>query len=141
MLNLSENEVVVMDVKKHKLIKIGGILLTVIGLPFLIIGALPGIYCLLRYKCDKLVLTDRKFYPTEGVIFKKHTSAPLDKINTVDYSQGPIGRIFSYGTLLIQTAATGGVIKYYNVVDPAGVQCAITNEIERHNGRGKYDES
>lgn len=86
-------------------------------------------YLLLRYIFDEVVLTNQKFHVREGLIWKAVVSTPLRKINNVAYGQGLFGRIFGYGEILIESAATIGVTRYPYIKNPERVKNAIEQAI------------
>lgn len=61
-----------------------------------------------------------------GVININTKESPLDKINNVSYSQTIWGRIFGYGNVEIQTAATIGETIYQFVEKPGLLKDTIT---------------
>ena len=87
-------------------------------------------YWFLRYIFDEVVLTNQKFHVREGLILKESASTPLRKINNVAYAQGLFGRIFGYGEIVIESAATIGVMRYPYIKNPERVKNAIEQAIE-----------
>ena len=61
-----------------------------------------------------------------GLININTKESPLEKINNVSYSQGVWGRIFKYGDVEIQTAATTGETVYRMVEKPGLLKDTIT---------------
>ena len=61
-----------------------------------------------------------------GVVNINTKERPLDKINNVSYSQSIWGRIFGYGNVEIQTAATIGETIYQFVEKPGLLKDTIT---------------
>src|SRR5260221_478718 len=60
-----------------------------------------------------------------GLLSHFAKESPLDKINNVSYKQSVMGRIFSYGDVVIQTAAQVGATTYINVNHPKRLQETI----------------
>lgn len=88
-------------------------------------------YFFLRYKFDEVVLTNQKFHVREGLIWKSSVSTPLRKINNVAYKQGLFGRIFGYGTIVIESAATSGMTDYPYIKNPELAKSQIEQAIEQ----------
>ncbi len=63
----------------------------------------------LSYHYYKYELTDSGFRKERGVITKKYTTIPYDRIQNVDIYRGILSRILGLSTLQIQTAGTGAV--------------------------------
>jgi membrane protein YdbS with pleckstrin-like domain len=73
--------------------------------------ALSGVFFL--YRClDRRVniwaVTDRRLIDEYGILTHKSKENPLDKINDIVVEQTILGRIFGYGSISVQTAATAG---------------------------------
>ena len=86
-------------------------------------------YRLARHLSDEIVLTNQKFHVSVGVISKDVISTPLSKINNVSYAQSIVGRIFGYGTIYVQSAATFGASGYTGIVDPVRAKTEIEQAI------------
>ncbi len=48
-----------------------------------------------------------------GIIWKKYTSIPFERVQNVDIKRGIIARIFGFSTLEIETAGQSGIAGYY----------------------------
>lgn len=106
-----------MIVKKHWMMVAIWVLLafTVILLPL-------SIFMILRYKCDKLEISDGLLNLSQGIIFKTDDTIPLCKVNRITVRKGIGGRIFGYGTIIVQSAAEYAVVAYPYVCDPDKVR-------------------
>ncbi len=76
----------------------------VLVVPFLIAWA----YGVLSYKFYFYELTDDGFRKESGIIWKKYTTIPYDRIQNVDINRGVIARILGLSDLNIQTAGASG---------------------------------
>lgn len=88
------------------------------GLIFSLILATPVIYSILRFKLDKLVVTNKTFYLQQGVINIERITLPLNKIQSMVVQQGLLGRILNYGDIVYQSASKTGTSVYKFVVNP-----------------------
>ncbi len=61
----------------------------------------------LSYNYYKYQLTDSGFIKERGIITKKYTTIPYDRIQNIDIYRGISSRILGLSTLQIQTAGTG----------------------------------
>ena len=71
---------------------------------FIFILVLLFIWNKLTYNYYKYELTDNGFRKESGVIIKKYTTIPYEKIQNVDIHRGILERILQISTLKIQTA-------------------------------------
>jgi uncharacterized membrane protein YdbT with pleckstrin-like domain len=104
-----------------------------------VIGAL--LYFLQRWiawiSTNFVVTTDRCIY-REGIISKKGVEIPLDRINTVFFSQGIIDRMVGAGTLTIESAGEHGEQTFEDVRNPIAVQQELYQQMEDNENR-KFD--
>ncbi len=82
-------------------------ILAVLALAFFIWGAID-------YFNDWIVVTNRRVVHQEKVLFinEWRKEAPLEQIQNVDFQTTFLGRWLNYGTMIIQTASTSGVISF-----------------------------
>jgi membrane protein YdbS with pleckstrin-like domain len=66
------------------------------------------LYCYLDRRVNIWAVTDRRLIDELGVFGHKSKENPLDKINDIVVEQTILGRIFGYGSISVQTAATAG---------------------------------
>lgn len=88
------------------------------GLIFSLILAAPVVYSILRFKLDKLVVTNKTFYLQQGVVCIERITLPLNKIQSMVVQQGLLGRIMNYGDIVYQSASKTGTSLYKCVVNP-----------------------
>lgn len=130
---MSNSERNILVIKKHWALLLGVVMMFIVSPITFGITAVAGLYWLLRYFMDSIVLTNQRFVVRVGVISKKNISTPLDKINNISYSQGLLGRMFGFGTIVVQSAATAGASGYSFIANPASVQRAIENAAEEYS--------
>ena len=155
---LNDNEDVVLDLHPHWWFfapHIAALVLSLaIGLGLLALGApaavgvlggLLVIACLLvfgvRYAqwitINFVVTTDRLIY-RHGVIAKHGIEIPLERVNTVFFSQSIFERILRTGDLVIESAGERGQQSFSNVRNPSAVQNEIYKQMEDNENR-KFD--
>ena len=94
----------------------GGSLLGFAGLLLLIAIALLiflFVWAKLTYKFYRYELTDDGFRKELGVIWKKYTTIPYDRIQNVDIYRGIIARVLGLSDLHIQTAGLSASVSRY----------------------------
>jgi uncharacterized membrane protein YdbT with pleckstrin-like domain len=84
-----------------------------------------------------VITTDRLIY-RHGVISKHGVEIPLERVNTVFFSQGIIERMVGSGDLVIESAGELGRQDFANVRKPSAVQNEIHRQMEANENR-KFD--
>lgn len=84
-----------------------------------------------------VVTTDRLIY-RHGVLSKKGIEIPLERVNTVFFSQSIIERMLGSGDLVIESAGEMGRQNFSNVRKPSAVQNEIYRQMEANENR-KFD--
>ncbi|HEX8804176.1 MAG TPA: PH domain-containing protein [Acidimicrobiales bacterium] len=84
-----------------------------------------------------VVTTDRLIY-RHGVVSKHGIEIPLERVNTVFFSQTLFERMLGAGDLVIESAGEMGRQNFSNVRKPSAVQNEIYRQIEDNENR-KYD--
>jgi uncharacterized membrane protein YdbT with pleckstrin-like domain len=93
-----------------------------------IVAVLGLFYLLIRYanwNANIWVVTNFRVIDEVGLLSHFAKESPLDKINNVSYKQSVMGRMFSYGDVVIQTAAEVGATTYIGVNHPKRLQETI----------------
>lgn len=96
-------------------------LFTVVGLIWLIIR-------FIGYKTNDLILTNKRVFGKCGLISTTQMQSPLNKIDSVSYSSGLIGRIIGYGT--VQIATTSSKFKFRFIREGQSLYNDIFNQLE-----------
>lgn len=81
-----------------------------------------------------VVTTDRLIY-RHGVIAKRGIEIPLERVNTVFFSQSLFERILRSGDLVIESAGEMGRQEFSNVRRPSAVQNEIYRQMEGNENR------
>jgi uncharacterized membrane protein YdbT with pleckstrin-like domain len=84
-----------------------------------------------------VVTTDRLIY-RHGVVSKHGVEIPLERVNTVFFSQSLFERMLGSGDLVIESAGEMGRQSFANVRRPSAVQNEIYRQMEDNENR-KYD--
>lgn len=84
-----------------------------------------------------VVSTDRVI-SREGFIAKRSMEIPLEQVNDVRFEQGIFDRIVGAGTLLIQSASTGGTNTFEDIRHPEDVQRTIFHQGELNQQRSSH---
>ena len=84
-----------------------------------------------------VVTTDRLIY-RHGVLAKHGIEIPLDRVNTVFFSQSLLERMLGSGDLVIESAGELGRQDFSNVRKPSAVQNEIYRQMESNENR-KFD--
>lgn len=81
------------------------------------------------------VVTNQRVIHREGVVHKKGSSIPLDRVNTVDISQTLFERLLRLGDLMIESAGQEGQSTFDNVRKPQEVKKEIFVQKEDKENR------
>ncbi len=84
-----------------------------------------------------VITTDRLIY-RHGVLAKHGIEIPLERVNTVFFSQSIFERIVGSGDLVIESAGEMGRQDFSNVRKPSAVQNEIHRQMENNENR-KFD--
>ena len=150
---INEGENIVLDLKPHwfffwKHIVIGAVILVVfliwaVGLgsaqsgfmgPTFAIGLLVFagfvVEKYLVWTYTHFVLTDRRVISRSGIVSKRGTEIPLERINNIDFHQGLVLRMIGAGDLDIESAGKDGQSHFDNVRHPDMVQQEVYRQME-----------
>src|SRR4051812_447935 len=153
---INEGETMVLDLKPHwwffwKHILAGGIVLIILilyvgpaGSPSW--GKWPiaiGILVYAGFVIEKyftwsythFVLTDRRVISRSGIISKRGTEIPLERINNIDFHQNILLRVIGAGDLDIESAGKDGQSHFDNVRHPDMVQQEVYRQMETNAKR------
>ena len=106
------NDIIIKDAEFNDAVTtywlLNGILLcivTVIGIPFLLIWIIGGKFFTRKYLAShKCTLTDKSLKVSKGIFTKIEKTVPLDRITDLGIVQGPIMRYFDIEALSVETA-------------------------------------
>ena len=153
---INEGETVVLDLKPHwwffwKHILVGGALLIVLGvwvgpldsknwakIPLAVAILVYVAFVVVKYLTwtyTHFVLTDRRVISRSGIISKRGTEVPLDRVNNIDFSQKFWERLIGAGDLSIESAGKDGQSHFQNVRHPDMVQQEVYRQMEVNSRR------
>jgi uncharacterized membrane protein YdbT with pleckstrin-like domain len=160
---LNDGEEIVLDLRPHWLfmalssgvfiavVVLGGLLALawgLDGLPDTIVDSVVGIAFVAslgwvaltyaRWVTTMFVLTTDRIISRHGVISKSGTDIPLERVNTVFFSQGVLERMVGAGDLTVESAGERGSNTFSNIRKPNVVQKEIYTQIEANENR-KFD--
>lgn len=100
------------------------------------------LYCYLDRRANIWAVTSSRLIDEWGVITHRSKENPLDKINDIVVEQTILGRIFGYGSISVQTAATAGETIIEFVERPEELKQTINTQkamrAERSDGGGDF---
>src|SRR4051812_19546816 len=147
---INEGETLVLDLKPHwwffwKHILAGlvvfAVVLLYLGPLYFELGKVPvaiGVLVYAGFVVEKyfawtythFVLTDRRVISRSGIVSKRGTEIPLDRINNIDFHQRIWERVIGAGDLDIESAGRDGQSHFENVRHPDMVQQEIYRQME-----------
>ncbi len=153
---INEGENVVLDLKPHwfffwKHIVVGIVFLVVflvyvgpaggssiLGWPLgigLLVFAAFVVEKYLVWTYTHFVLTDRRVISRSGIVSKRGTEIPLERINNIDFHQNILLRVIGAGDLDIESAGKDGQSHFDNVRHPDMVQQEVYRQMEANARR------
>jgi len=88
-----------------------------------------------KWVTTNFVVTSDRVIWREGVLAKKGTEIPLERINTVFFNQSIFERMIGAGDLGIESAGERGMETFEDVRKPSNVQNEIYRQMEAHTQR------
>jgi membrane protein YdbS with pleckstrin-like domain len=64
-----------------------------------------------RYLVHRWEITDTAVYTQTGWWARERRIAPMSRIQTVDYAEGPVARLFGLATVTVTTASAAGALQ------------------------------
>lgn len=90
----------------------------------------------IRWVSTHFILTSDRIIWLEGVIAKKGIEFPLQRINTIFFSQRIFERLLGLGDLKIESASESGTQIFEDIRSPGKVQHEIYAQMEANENRG-----
>ena len=90
----------------------------------------------IRWVSTHFILTSDRIIWREGVIAKRGIEFPLQRINTIFFSQRMFERILGLGDLKVESASERGTQVFEDLRSPAKVQDEIYAQMEANESRG-----
>ncbi len=97
---------------------------------FIFIAVLMAIYTFIKMSSSEFALTNKRVLIKVGVLTHNSLETQLNKVSNISVSQGVLGRLLGYGTIII--ASTGGVKEMYpSIENPILFKKKIQEAIEQ----------
>lgn len=100
--------------------------------------AVTSIWLVIRYSkwlTTHFVITSRRIIFRTGLLTKRGVEVPLDRVNTVHFSQGLLERLVGAGDLLIESGGESGQQHFTDISQPDRVQRVIHAEMDARRAR------
>jgi uncharacterized membrane protein YdbT with pleckstrin-like domain len=104
-------------------------------LAVIVVSALWVVVRFVKWMTTNFVITSDRVIYRSGVFAKSGIEIPLERVNSVHFSQSIIERIVGAGDLLIESAATGGQQRFTDIHDPDKIQNLIHSQMEANERR------
>jgi uncharacterized membrane protein YdbT with pleckstrin-like domain len=83
-----------------------------------------------RWATTQFVVTSRRVIFRSGLLRKRGVEVPLDRVSTVHFHQGLVGRLVGAGDLTIESGSESGPQCFTHIRRPGRIQRVIHAEIE-----------
>lgn len=103
--NLGKNEVIVKKADRNALFLFGAWLKGIVFCWLLLIPTIKAIIATIRFTHVELAVTNKRVVGKVGVLNTQSLDSPLNKVQNASVKQPLFGKIFNYGTVIINTAA------------------------------------
>ncbi len=100
--------------------------------------AFTATWLVIRYSkwlTTHFVITSRRIIFRTGLLAKRGVEVPLDRVNTVHFSQGLLERLVGAGDLLIESGGESGQQHFTDIRQPDRVQRVIHAEMDARRAR------
>ena len=75
------------------------------------VAAYVGVVPAWRYRVHRWEATDTAVYTQTGWWTRERRVAPMSRIQTVDYAEGPVSRLFGLASVTVTTASAAGALE------------------------------
>ena len=75
-----------------------------------------------RYLVHRWEVTDTAVYTQTGWWARERRIAPMSRIQTVDYAEGPVARLFGLATVTVTTASAAGALQIAGLAKARALQ-------------------
>ncbi|HZZ20363.1 MAG TPA: PH domain-containing protein, partial [Opitutaceae bacterium] len=94
-----------------------------------VIGLVLAIWGACRRASAEFAVTNKRVVVKKGLLRNHSTETLLRQIEGITVDQGIIGRIFNYGTIVIEGTGTDKV-PYPQIADPMGLRLSVLEQID-----------
>jgi uncharacterized membrane protein YdbT with pleckstrin-like domain len=109
--------------------------LKVLLLALIVASAIWMLVRFLQWRTTNFVITSDRVIFRHGVVSKSGIEIPLERVNSVHFSQSLFERMIGAGDLLIESGAEGGQQRFTDVRNPDQVQNLIHSQMELNEDR------
>lgn len=109
--------------------------LTVVSLALLAGSAMWLVVRYLKWVTTHFVITTDRLIFRSGILAKRGLEIPLERVNTVHFSQGIVERLVGAGDLIIESGGEDGQQRFTAVRRPAQVQRTIHAQMDANQQR------
>lgn len=88
----------------------------------------------IRWRFTEYVLTNERLIARAGVIAKRATEIPLERVNDITVTQTVVERMLHCGDIVLESAGEYGQQRFKDIGDPAAVQKRIYEATEVRKG-------
>ena len=85
-----------------------------------------------RWATTNFVVTNERVVSRSGLVSRRGSQIPLEKINSVEFHQRLFERILGAGDLVIESGSEAGIDTFSDVRKPLAVQQEINRQIDIH---------
>lgn len=137
--HLNKNEVIVQKAKLNGIMLFWKWVWGIVGAVLLLIPTFKAIAATIQFNKTELAVTNKRIVGKLGVFNTKTLDAPLNKIQNTSTESKFFGKIFNYGTVIINTAA--GEYKFGGVKNVEAFKGMIMNQIEEYEEQRIKDQA
>lgn len=101
----------------------------------LVMGMISLISDFISYRCTEYVITNKRVLMKVGFIGRRSLEIFINRLESVYISQGVIGRIMNYGTVVI-CGVGGSKDPFYYIPDPVDFRANVQRQMQ-DSGSGK----
>ena len=106
---------------------------------FIIPGLISLFITILDRKTSEFVVTNKRLYIKTGIIKREMQALELDKCDSIMVSQGPLGRLLNYGSMIVYTCGNNN--KYSFISYPMEFRNKVSRQIENLSNGSKVNVS
>lgn len=103
------------------------------ALALLVLGAIPLLIALIKYKSSEFAVTDKRVIIKVGFIKRRTLETMLGKVEGIGVEQGVLGRLFGFGTMTV--TGTGGTKEPFpNIARPLEFRRQVQGQVSAADG-------
>jgi uncharacterized protein len=113
-----------------------GLRVVVLSLTVLVAAAHLIVMPRWRYRVHRWEVTDTAVYTQSGWLRQERRIAPLSRVQTVDFSRGPLEQLFSLANVTVTTASVVGALSIHGLdrATAEGLVAELTEVTSRSDG-------